>query len=563
MYTRLFLIMSSAPLEKYTEKRLLIKNVYHDRVNRLTNHTSTSNTNKSYARTIQDDCSYLIQRKYCLSENTYTCVYKHKFSELVLFLNVCERMSLEEELDVSDLDSDTDGYHQIVRDYIFCRDSGIRIALERRYDEYIDPDNNQMDYDCFNRYPFECYIHVEYEFEKNRQDLNNVIDEFLENISADDIIYRLLYIVSNKNINCVSDEIINIKNMALVHKYGYVNLKQLSIKKMQYFSLKYDGIRKNFCIFSRYIQIDRECYEFENHWFGQVIIGHCELVDNQIIIIDIYLISENFQKIAKKYNISYTGALQNYHQFYSNNIKKTRQTCTSFDRGDISSLPLKTQDEYFHMKRMMNRIKFIEPIEAINVIRLLSNIWKSEPNIADKVRLQRFHKNLKRLYFAENVDNIFKIDGFLGYNSEKIYKIKRDLTVDMVFKFDEMFRFIFKKMKANNQDLKKMITYANIQKTLNWFDFDRKYPGKFDKYAKDFIFFSNGDNFTKHYAEWSVHIDIEILNKQLSSLNSTLFILLMEFDVDAVNKRLNFVRLRFDKFSANTIKVFQKILKQF
>ena len=544
MYTSLFLTLTSSPLLDYTERRILIKNVYNN-----------GGDEKKCIRTVQDEFGFYTQKKTCLKDNTYMGLYKHPESKLTLFLSISEKLSTEEIINLNDEEfKDIKEYYQVVRDYIYCRKNGMRIAIERKYSDYIDPDYKQMDYDCFNRYKFECCIHIEYEFEKN-VDINNLLRIFPLMLSSDEIIHKLFFIMSNKNINCVSDEIVNIKNMSLTHKYSYTNTHGIYSKKIKYFSLKYDGVRKNFCIFDKYIQIGLDVYTLESHWFGQVIIGHCEIIENDIIIIDIYLISENFQKIAKKYNISYTGALQNYHHFYNNN-KKNIETGLQQKGGNS----LKTQDEYFHMKRLSNNVIFMGPIDAIHIIHLLKYIFKNEKKLSHYIKLQKFHKSINKLY-SEGLKCNKKIDGFLGFNEDTIFKFKESQTVDMLFKFDEMFRHILKKMKPNGQDLKKMFKFIKFQKSLNWKDFEFKYPNKFNKFLPEFLYFSNYEPFHKKYPDWNVNINIDMFETELKSLSSTAFILLLEFEVDFIKKHLEFIRLRTDKFSANSINVFKKILK--
>lgn len=550
MYTSLFLTLSQAPKSEYTERRVLIKNIYSG------GSSDVDSAKQQCIRSVQDEYGFTMQRKTCLKDNIYTGLYKHAETNLTLFLSISEKLSTEETIDInSDEFKDLSEYYQVVRDYIYCRENGMRISLERKFTDYIDPDFRQLEYDCFNRYKFECCIHVEYEFQKNT-DINNTLVNFPAMLSADPVIHKLFFIMSNKNINCISDEIVNIKNMSLTHKYNYTSAQKVACKKIKYFSLKYDGIRTNFFLFDKYIQIGLDVYTLESHWFGQVIIGHCEIVGDEIIIIDVYLISENFQKIAKKYNISYTGALQNYHHFYTNNKRDL----------EIGGVPktgnslLKTQDEYFHMKRLMNNVKFMGPIEAIHIIQLMRNIWKGEKNIAQKIKLQRFRKSFKRLY-KDGLQCTKNIDGFLGYNEDTIFKFKSSQTIDVLFKFDEMFRHIMKKMKPNCQELKKMFRFVNFQKSLNWSEFDTKYPNKFNKFVSEFLYFAHNEPFHKNYPDWVVNVDIKMFEKELYSLKNTAFILLLEFKINYAKKHLEFVRLRTDKFSANSAKVFNKILK--
>lgn len=551
MYTQLFLVLSSAPLTEYTERMTLVKNVYEDMGKGCG--VGGGDSDNSYIRTIQDQYSYSMQRKRKLKDNTYLCLYKHEQSKLTLYMSIRESLSIEHDIDLNDYK--VGAYHQTIRDYVYCRENGIRIALERRYNDYIDPNVEQMDYDCFNRYKFDCLVHIEYEFAKDTC-VDDVLQQFQQNVCRDEIIYRLLFIVSIKNLNFISDEIINIKNMSLVHKYTHINIQNVEKKKMEYFSLKYDGIRKNFCIFNKYLQLDGNCFEFENHWFGQVIIGHCEIVNDMIYIIDIYLISENFNKIAKKYNISYTGALQNYHHFYNSNTAANATTASNKKDGN-----LKTQDEYFHMKRMCNNIKYMQPIDAINAINLLANIWKHEPSVACSIKLQKFCTSLAKLQKRERRCKL-KIDGFLGFAGNKIYKIKNESTIDLLLKFDAMFKAVITKMKTGNQELKKMVKFVNIQKMVNLVEFENKYPGKFGRFVGDYLYFAGDECFTKHFHGWKILIDMKLMEEQMALMHSTLFILLLEFCVDASEKRLVFTRIRCDKFSANSSKVLVKIIQQ-
>lgn len=571
MYTRLFLALSSAPQSLYTTRKISIKNVYKYRTGDNDNNNNNKNNNEEnwkaergvsgggdsdgcenkldgYIRTVQDEYGFIMQRKRRLEEDTYKCLYKHPNTNLTLVLSIDAHTSLEETIDLDEYHEEIGSYKQIIRDFIYCRENGMRIAIERLYDEYIDSDVDQLDYDCFNRYKFDCCVHIEWEYE-NGVTVEAALNQFLKQMTVDVIIYKLLLIISNRNLNGISDEFINIQNMTLTHNYDYTNWDGIHTKSIEYFACKYDGTRYNFSIFGKFIQIGCRCFEFENHWFGQLILGHCEVFENtnEIIVIDVYLITEDYNRIAKKYNISYTGALQNYHHFYNTNTMTT------------TAKP-KSQDEYFHMKRLGNNLKFMKPLEAIDVIHLLAKVWKSEKKLAHRVHLQKFYGTLEQLA-ATTISH--RIDGFLGFSIDKIYKIKENLTIDLLFKFDEMFRYILKRMKPNNQDIKKMIQFNNIQKTLNWSEFELKYPGKFEKFALEFLFFSQKKHFYTHYPHWTCSIDWKTLKTQLTNLNSTLFIILLEFKVDKLNNRLIFTRLRDDKFAANSMAVFKTLLKQF
>lgn len=543
MYTRLILSLNKASSTFYTKNSKVIKNIYK------LDEENYSFTN--IIRTIQSDYGYEMQLKTILSSHTYKYLYKHVHTNLTLLLNICDKISTEQIIDMNNYKEKIKGYRQIIRNYIYCKQNGIRIAVESHFNNYIDPDVFQMDYDCFNRYKFECFIHIELEYNKD-EDLHYVVSKFIKDISCDDVIFQLFTIMSNANLNNISDEIICINNMSLTHKYCYSNINSSRINHMKYFSLKYDGIRKNFCIFGRYIHIDGKYIEFKHHWFGQVIIGHCEIVNGLIFIIDIYIMSENFFQIAKKYNMSYTDVLENYHHFYNNKNKNIPE--------DTLGQP-KTQDEYFHMKRLSNVIKFIDPIDAIYIIKLLSYIWKLEPNVSSQVFLQTFFKSINKMITFTNKCPI-NIDGYLGYSRKKIFKLKKKLTIDLLFKFDEMFRYIHKKMKNNNQDIKRIIKYINIQKTLDWIEFNNKYPKIFNKYAVEYLFFSQNESFHKYFKDWKVSINLNLFNEELERVNGTFFVLLLEFDVDSRRKKIIFKRLRDDKFSSNSINVFKKILKQ-
>lgn len=469
------------------------------------------------------------------------CLYKNISSLLTLFITIQDKVSTEEPMKITDLPLTTP-YVQVVRDYVYCRESGMRISIERRFHEYLDTDTYRMDYDCFNRYKFDCYIHIEWEYESNMA--ADRFDYFTQKLCHDPLVFELLSIVSEKNLNVVSDELINIQHMTLMHSYGYGD----NVTSFRYYSLKYDGVRENFSIYGKYFQIGGKCWSFDSHWFGQVIVGHCEILPSgEIILIDIYLIAENFQQIAKKYNISYTNALQNYHKFYSNQ-----------NGGQ------KTQDEYFHMTRLAaTNVKFMNPIEAIKSIQMLQYVWAFEPQISNAIELQQFYKTFKDVTAVQETCSR-PIDGCLGYSRSKIFKIKKCITIDLVWKFDEMFRSIYKRMKANNHDLKKIVQVKNIQKTLDWIEFENCYPGKFNRFTLEFLFFAQNKNFQQHYNDWSVYIDVRnfVCQLQTQDKSSTSSVLLAEFDVRPTERQLVFTRLRNDKFAANSITVFEQILKQ-
>lgn len=549
LYTRLLLMVTSSSRDHYTSCGRLVKNLITCRDGRQ-------------LRTVQSDCGYSTECKTVLQEREHMAIYRHEASRLTLLLNVRDRISREKTTTL--LAKDVVSYTQVVRDYIFCRRSGVRIAVERHFKDYSDPDAYQMSYDCFNRYRFECCIHIEYEYEscgcdtifgcdashcraleKKTTRTTTPLQDFVSYICEDDIIFKLLLAMSNKNLNTVSDELVNIQHLPLVHRYSYGT--DGAAKDIAYYSLKYDGVRENFCIFGRYLQIGRLCFEFKRHWFGQAIIGHCEIMkDGELILIDMYLVAENFQSIAKEYNISYTGALQNYHQFYQSAAMN-------------SAAGPKTQDEYFHAKRLVNNIKFMQPLEAIRNFALLEQIWCNEEKMASCVQLQRFHTSGKSLKRALKLCSL-RIDGCLAFTDDRIIKLKQNHTVDLVFKFDDMFRTICKRMKANQHDLKKITRLVNIQKTFDWLAFDRKYPGYFHRVFIEFLFFAKNVNFARQFGEWTAVIDLNVFGEQLERQTGTNFILLLEFDVDRLQKKLIFTRLRTDKFSANTLGVFKEIL---
>lgn len=545
MYTRLSSILQQASSSYYTETKVSIKNAYIHREYVVVDDVNGSKKFVKNFRTVQDMYGYSMQTKTRISQKNHRCLYRYRGSNLTFLLDICERVSMEEEVDLNDYIDKCLKYKQTIRDYIYCRESGMRIAIERRYEDYIDPDYTQMSYDCFNRYNFNCFIHVEWEYEKG---VENALEKFKSIFVDSDVIHELLSVISNKNLNCVGDEIINIENMPLTHKYGYLSSSSIGSKEIVYFSMKFDGQRKNFCIFGKYIQIGQKCFVFENHWFGQAIIGHCEILEktNEIILIDVYIITADYSKIAKGYNMTYTKTLQNYHSYST----------------QIAPDNIKTQDEYFHMKRLKNNIKFLEPLEAIHILELLSHVWSGEPKLSQQIQLQKFYTSLKKLQRQSLMSCPTKIDGFLGFSRNTIYKIKQTQTIDLLFKFDEMFRHVLKDMKTHMKHLKKMIKFVNLQKTMDWCKFEENFPGMFEQFAIDFLYFSKDQSFIKHYPNWSIQIDMEDLILQVSNLNSTQFILLIEFEIDQSKKMLSFTRLRSDKFSANSYKVFENILKQ-
>lgn len=532
LYTRLFLCLQSFSLkENYTEKKRLIKCVYKC-------------ANNEYVRTIQDESGFQMQKKKKIEEKKHTGLYKHIPSNLTLFVSIIDKTSIETYININNYLPNMVECQQTIRDYVYSRESGIRIAIERKFTKPVDSAFYNLTYDSFNRHKFDCFIHLELEYIEDYND--NRCELFINQLAKDELIFSLLNILAIKNLNITSDEIINIHNITLQHKYGHGQKPDMS-----FYSLKFDGIRKNFCIFGKYLQIDGKSIEFVNHWFGQTIVGHCEMMESgEIIIIDVYIVSENFSKIAKKYNLSYSGALQHYHHFYNNN-----------KNSSVNSTSPKTQDEYFHMKRLASNILFMDPLESINVIRILEVVWQHESDLRELVKLQTFFTHLSELEKCVN-GCFLKIDGCLGYTKKKIYKIKTNLTVDLIIKFDDLFRCICKRMKSNNSELKKIIYYRNIQKTLDWIEFEKKFPNKFNELIPEFLFFSNNKSFLKFYTNWKVAVDLDKFVDHVSQLNSTFSVLLLEFDIDVARQCLVFSRLRTDKFSPNSIKVFRNMLEQ-
>lgn len=208
---------------------------------------------------------------------------------------------------------------------------------------------------------------------------------------------------------------------------------------------------------------------------------------------------------------------------------------------------------------MKSNLKFLTPLEAVEIINIIrSNIWSLE-NIHNNVHLQQFYPTLQQLCKGASKCNV-KIDGFLGYRSKKIYKLKRDQTIDLLFKLDEMYRFIYKKLKEHNHELKRMVVYNNIQKILNWKLFDRRFPGVFEKHSLDFLFFSGNQSFSKNFPGWRIQINVEFFHRQLMRSHSTMHLLLAEFLIEFEQKCLRFTRIREDKFTANPVRTFTEIL---
>lgn len=542
LYTSLYLTLTSAPATHYTATKQLIKNIIKE----------LSSSSSSCIRTIQSEFGYAMERKTVLQCKTHKYLYDNANSKLTLLLDVCNKRSIEESvrLELTQIEK----YTHILRDFVYVRDNGVRIAIERHYKDYNDTDTYQMKYDCFNRYNYECFIHIEWEYKDDTKPIVELLDTFMGYVCRDDIINQLFTIMTNKNLNSISDEIINILNMNLLHQYSYSSVENLKSQAMQFYTLKYDGIRKNFCIYGKYIQIGRHTLMFQHHCFGQIIIGHCECMPSgRIILIDIYVIAENFSKLTKNLNISYTGALQNYHKFYMDTMKSNKI------KNKNGGVVPKTQDEYFHSQRLKNAVDFLEPLEAVTCIQLLGKVWTKEIRLGEIIELQAFYKNLSGLQKAIQRCDI-PIDGFLGFTSTSICKMKQDVTIDLILRFDEMFRSVYKRMKSHQHELKKLIKYINIQKTFDWIAFEEKFPGNFAKFSIEFLYFAHNCNFYKHYNDWQIDIDIKHFVELLDKQNATGFILLLEFSIEQTGKRLVFTRLRDDKCSANSIHIFNEIL---
>lgn len=527
LYSSLYLTLKSAPQNLYTPHRFLIKNIFND--------IEGDGNSNGCIRTVQDAHGFMAQRKNNIAKTVHRRIYCHAATCLTLLLEISEKTSIE--ADYEETSFPTSLQKQTLRDYVFCRRTGMRICVERHYEG---GDGFTLEYDCLNRYKYECTIHVEWEEAPS-------VDAFVTAMTGDNIIYRLLETMSRKNINNTGDEIINIHNMNLIHPYGHCGLPE----QLDFFSLKFDGIRKNFCIFGRYFQIaGGQTYTFSRHWFGQAIVGHCEILESGeevssqplIVLIDVYLIVENFHRLAKKYNMSYTCVLQNYHQFAEGGGSKT-------------------QDEYFHAKRLRTNIDFLNPCEAIEIIKLLEDVWRCEgETIGQYVSLQKFFRTLDSLP-AIVVDNEATIDGCLGYNEHQIVKFKDKPTIDLMFRFDEMYRTLCKRMKNHQHEMKKIIKFINIQKTCDWLLFEEKFPGKFKSVVAEFLYFAHNRCFGKYYKEWSVDIDLRRFTDDLKTTECTSFVLLLEFNVNTVGRQLIYNRLRNDKFSANSVHVFKEINK--
>jgi hypothetical protein len=588
LYSALLVVLSQAPPDYYTCHSESIKNVFQCK--KFTGGIGGSGgggddcfigkdgddcrKHKQHIyRTVQDKFSFLRQCKLVLKRRMVRRIYKHPFRNTTLFLSVRDSVASESLVDEFEY---TD-YVQTVRDYIYCRITGMRIAIERRFCEFNDGNIRQLAYDCFNRYNYTCYVHIEWEIDPE-MDNKEAMDQFMEHLVNDNkVVYKLLTLVCNKNLTNVSDELINIRNLPLTHNYGYQSDGKLHENK--YYAVKYDGTRFNFCIYGKYIQLENVCLEFKNHWFGQVVIGHYEqLCGGEVILIDVYLVTENYHRISKKLNISYVGALQSYHEFYntldSEELKGTTATTTAVGvsgavvtgeggGGGLGSIgsnnssygSAKLQDMYFHRKRLKKNATFINHMEAINVIELLDKIWSNEPEISARIQLQKFYRSLGSVK-RKAIDSHLDIDGLLAFSNKKILKMKAEITIDLLWKSDGMYRYL---KKTGGTDIAKLSRLVNIQKTINWSVFDAKYPGRLDSVVVDFLFFSGCVRFSDKFPDWSVYLNVAVLEEQIAKVNFTLFNILLEFVLDINTKTISFTRIRSDKCSPNSEHVFRQM----
>ena len=531
----LFRMICNQHAELYSQPRFTLKTLFGKR--RHDNSTTNPLNNdlqEPTLRCIQDDIQFMYQYKVTMHTTNFvtsTILERSTCQNLVYILNV--RYTMSHEYLATDFECINEIYMptaQIERYFTYIRSSGVRICVERKFTDCKDPLRcNTNEYDSWNRCDFTCTVHVELEGNEKK------IAQFFTLIKQDPLIVALLNSLATHNINCVGDEIPMLQTLQLTHPYGSTRLDRLTETPI-YLSKKFDGKRENFFIYGNIIQIGTFCMPFNCLFFGQVIVGHAEIMTNGIVLHDLYLVEENFSDFVRR--------MQNGRRI-----------------TNINDLPNITSAEYYnrqiHAQSLYSPVMMINHLKAIEILQVLDTaIWPLEPIVRGKIQIQKFYDSIDGV--VSNIKDSDQIDGMLVFTPKRIWKIKTENTIDLLLRLEDMHKEMLRELK------KKKIPYAELTKQRTMMvtiDFSRCSP---IYYMSRFLFFAKSDpkkSFHTHFPDWTVEIrNLVDFESQLDRFCGTVFTVVLEFNVDPPNKRLIFKNVRLDKFNVNAISVFNEML---
>lgn len=329
-------------------------------------------------------------------------------------------------------------------------------------------------------------------------------------------------------------------------------------EEIEYYSKKWDGIRKNFVLYGNVLHIENRDFILKTMWFVQVIIGHVEILNTgQIIIIDVHIISENFKYIQTNVN--------KYSKHEANESIKI--STAKEDKIDVKKLRLEQTTKYHDTCNMKNNNN-VTQMEAIMFLMQLKSFWQDE-QLEGKVLIQAFMETIPT---PCNLS-----DGYLSFSKNKIYKHKTFNTVDLFLCINEFYKCILKsveyKIKKPTASTSLMLTSSSpiysfslpilqfpITYNYDWQTIiskcDRKMVAKCIiqslKFAKNVLFRDGFSNWILRHDDSNLDNLLNVINKRSHVIN-----LLVEFKVERDREMLTFVKVRNDKFAANSLNLFQ------
>lgn len=418
---------------------------------------------------------------------------------------------------------------KIIRYYVLDAKCGARIAIEQKFSPYADGGGAALNAgtDIFNYESFSCTIHIELErtFKNiipSRDQVLNLRSTLIRCIANNHLISLLVNIM--KTGNCTS----HVKGSteseeSLVRPFCYNPPKG---ERLTFIALKVDGERAKFEILNNILYISQWSVEFRlSTFFAQRLVGHIERFrTNQnsayrYIIIDLY----TFSSIRDK-----NSAL--------NHLEAARV---------LNNLGRRLHDNF--------------------------QVWDTTTSIT----FQRFYNRQKDAEMASMMHNFsIPTDGYLHFYPSKVVKCKKQTngqgkyesfaTIDLMLKCTvykaQLLTFLQKKHALK----KTVVEDCNGYRTS--LSFNNCKPGKHnvnvDIILNEPILLSlqfNTEVYFHNHSPDSVNWTVDMAGCDMSLWNCNdgiVSVCVLEFLVDLDKKCLRFVRVRRDKYVANSVNVF-------
>lgn len=513
-------------------------------------------------RKITENSSYQEQIKTVLEKRDIIEVLKLS-NNRILIARIQEKLSIEK--------ANTDFWKELVlkyevhRKYIHNKNTNVRISLDKVY--YENEANSSVEcleqFNIFNEYKFHGILHIEYE------NPNGSVQQFKKYLEEDLFIHRLIDCFYVINVNAVEDYL-NFAHCNLQRNFETFNNSYTDI---MYMSRKYDGQRHNFIICGTFLYIPslNITINIETHFFIQFIVGHIEVLnDGTMVIIDLFIITENYQKTVLEYT-EFIGSKSAPNE--SDLLKSLYEVDTKFDIKEARN----TQTRSYHSNCFKRGNGQISHIEAIYVLSKLKYIWESISSLS-RISLQTFYR-------IEEIEELFNKpcalanDGYLLFSPTTIYKCKNVDSVDLSCNLN---RLILNILSAKN--IKNIRQSSTDSVNSNQY----KYPGPLSLHTANYpmvsknmplqyiaksvdilhlcmldtLLFAGGESLFDTYPNWTVANDnLYLFSSQLKDLiaqHNIINTCVCEFLINSKAKILTFSRIRCDKSSINSVRFFSK-----